>query len=173
MMDRKRKKLAVTLAIALLALLNMWRWWPSIPANTSQPSMSLDSNRLEDFEVRALTADAAAPFRRDIFHPKKTVVETKPVVKVVPMVTPEPPPKSPDELAREAAQAAFAQIRCVGISVREKTVHAYLLNGADTFLVSAGDKVGGLFVVEKIMTDRVVLRDPGTGVGGQIDLSGK
>jgi hypothetical protein len=90
-----------------------------------------------------------------------------------PAFAPEPPTKSPDELAREGVQAAFAQIRCVGISVREKTVHAYLLSGGDAVLVSAGDKVGGLFVVEKIMTDRVILRDPDTGVGGQIDLSGK
>jgi hypothetical protein len=171
MMDSKRKKHVVMLAIALLTILNVWRWWPSAPASTSQIS-KFEAARLADFEVRALMADTAGPFQRDIFYPKRAVVEAKLMVKT-PTLVPEPPAKSPDELAREGAQAVFSQIRCVGISVREKTVHAYLLNGGDAVLVSAGDKVGGLFVVEKIMTDRVILRDPDTGVGGQIELSGK
>jgi len=122
--------------------------------------------------VRALPADSRVPLLRDLFHPKKIAL-AKPVVKAVPITTLEPPAKSPEELAHDAAQAEFAQIRCVGVSVRDKRIQAYILNGGDPFLVSTGDKIGSRFVVEKIVSDGVVLRDPATGVGGQIGVSGK
>ena len=97
----------------------------------------------------------------------------RPVVKAAPTVIQIIPQKSPEELARESAQAEFAQIRCVGISVRNERIHAYLINAGESLLVSNGDKVGSRFVVEKIMSDGVSLRDPVTGVGGVITISGK
>lgn len=122
--------------------------------------------------MRALPADPQIPLHRDLFRAKRILV-VKPVVKVVPDQIQEPPAKSPEELAKDAAQAEFARIRCVGVSVRDKRIQAYILNGGDPFLVVTGDKVGSRFVVEKIVSDGVILRDPDTGVGGQIAVSGK
>lgn len=172
-MSKKYKIAVVTLIILLLVALNIWRWWASASINTVLMASPSEVIHPESFDVRALVVDSAVPFRRDIFHPKQPIAEPTRVLKTVPKSLLEPLEKSPDELAREAAQAEFSQIRCVGISVRENTIHAYLLTGGEATLVSAGDKIGNHFVVDKIMTDRVILRDPTSGIGGQIDLSGK
>lgn len=168
----KNRKFSVLLIVALLVALNIWRWWPVTKVSAREAVTPSTTFRLEDFEVRALPADSLDPMHRDLFHPKIAPV-TKPHVKVVPNITQAPPVKSPEELAHDAAQAEFAQIRCVGISVRDKRIQAYILNRGDPFLVTTGDKVGSRFVVEKILFDGVVLQDPVTGVGGQIAVSGK
>ncbi len=172
MTEIKRQKPVIILLIAALIVLNVWRWWPSTQVSAGRTDVPSATFHLEDFEVRALPADSRIALLRDLFNPKKIMV-SKPEDKVVPNPTLEPHPKSPEELAHDAAQAEFAQIRCVGVSVRDKRIQAYLLNGGDPALVSTGDRVGSRFVVEKILPDGVVLRDPDTGVGGQIALSGK
>jgi hypothetical protein len=166
------KKLAMIIAIFMLVVLNIWRWWPATTRPHSNNAAESGTFSLESFELKTSSADSIVPFKRDIFYPKKVVV-FKPVTKKQLISQPVLPIKSPEELARDLAQVALGQIKCVGISVREKKVQAYLLNQSDTFLVSVGDRVGGRFVVEKIMTDRVLLLDPDTGVEGQIVLSGK
>ena len=40
-------------------------------------------------------------------------------------------------------------------------------------MVNAGDQAGDRFTVESITTEGVVLKDPRTGVSGQIAVSGK
>ena len=95
------------------------------------------------------------------------------VTKRSPAKAPEPPPKSPEELEREAAQAELAQFRCVGVAFRGSRAQAFLVKGSETFLVSPGDKVGNRFIVDKIASDSVSLQDPNTGVTGQIAVSGK
>lgn len=168
----KRHKPIIVLAIAVLVALNVWRWWPPQQVTARKADTASAMFHLEDFEVKALPAESRRPMLRDIFHPKRAVV-AKPVAKVIPDSAPVPPVKPPEVLAHEAAQTEFSQIRCVGISVRDKRAQAYLLDGGDPFLVSAGDKVGNRFIVEKIVPDGVVLRDPDTGVSGQIAVSGK
>jgi hypothetical protein len=168
---KHRKWIIVAVVLALVAL-NVWRWWPAgstkprgIPG-TASPSAAF---RPEDFEIRALPADPPGPMQRDLF---RTKLATKSVAKGF-AKTPEPPPKSPEELEREAAQAELAQYRCVGVAFRGGRAQAFLVKGSETFLVSPGDKVGNRFIVDKIAPDAVSLQDPNTGVAGQIAVSGK
>ena len=168
---KNRKWIIAAVVLALVAL-NVWRWWPSGSAKpvgmpgTVSPSAVF---RPEDFEIRALPADPPGPMQRDLFHPKPAA---KPVAKIS-AKAPEPPPKSPEELEREAAQAELAQFRCVGVAFRGGRAQAFLVKGGETFLVSPGDKVGNRFIVDKIAPDAVTLQDPNTGVSGQIAVSGK
>jgi len=168
----RRRNITVVCVVAALIVLNIWRWMPVTKVSAERAEKLSTAFRLEDFEVRALPADKQLPLSRDLFRPKNIPL-AKPAVKVVPNIIREPPAKSPEELALDSAQAEFAQIRCVGVSVRDKRIQAYILNGGDPLLVTTGDKVGSRFVVEKIVSDGVVLRDPITGVGGQIAVSGK
>lgn len=170
MTTMNRKNALIAAIVVSLVVLNAWRWWPSSQVSAVQGRGVSAAFHLEDFEVKALPSDSRIPFSRDVFHPKRIEVP-KPVVKAVPKAN-EPPPKSPEELAYDAAQAEFSQIRCLGISVRNKHYQAYLSKTGDHLLVSAGDKVGR-FVVEKITSDGVMLHDPETGFGGQVALSGK
>ena len=172
-MTAKHRNLSIALAIAVLAALNIWRWWPASAPPPDNVGHALGAFDIDDFSVKASPADSLLPLSRNIFFPKKVVTAKRPVVKAAPTVIQIIPQKSPEELARESAQAEFAQIRCVGISVRNERIHAYLINAGESLLVSNGDKVGSRFVVEKIMSDGVSLRDPVTGVGGVITISGK
>jgi len=170
MTESKRLQPILLFAFVALVVLNVWRWWPT-PKTLPAKAAPVISFHIEDFEVRALPPDSLPPLLRDIFRPKRSAVKL--VVKAVKPPVPMLPVKSAGELAHDAAQAEFSQIRCVGVSVRDQRIQAYLLNGGDPMLVSAGDKVGGRFVVEKIVPEGVILRDPETGVGGQISVSGK
>jgi hypothetical protein len=164
--------LIIIAVVLALAALNVWRWWP---AGSTKPRSMLGTNnssaafRPEDFEIRALPAEPPGPMQRDLFRPK---LAAKPVAKGS-AKAPEPPPKSPEELEREAAQAELAQFRCAGVAFRGGRAQAFLVKGGETFLVSPGDKVGNRFIVDKIAPDAVSLQDPNTGVAGQIAVSGK
>ena len=120
MSQGKSRKLAIVAMILLLVGLNVWRWWPDSaekPAASridARDGGSLRGYRLSEFEVHALPVDVPPPLQRDLFHPK---LAPRLVKKVIIKKTPvKPKAKSPEQQAREAAQAEFAQIRCVGVA---------------------------------------------------------
>ncbi|MBI3560340.1 MAG: hypothetical protein HY080_01290 [Gammaproteobacteria bacterium] len=170
-----RRSILLLLAIMALIALNLWRWWPTAPATQGPKhgpgANNLTSNpfRLEEFEVHVLPLDTPPPLQRDLFRPK---LVARPVSKPLPKPE-EPPPKSSQELAREAAQAEFAQLRCVGVAFRNGKAQAYIQKGSENYLVSPGDKVLNRFSVDSITPDAVTLQDPDTGVGGTLAVSGK
>ena len=169
----KHRKWIIAAAVLALVALNVWRWWPAgsvKPGGLLGAVSSSVAFRPEDFEIRALPADLPGPVQRDLFRPKPAAMS---VTKRSSAKAPEPPPKSPEELEREAAQAELALFRCVGVAFRGGRAQAYLVKGSETFLVSPGDKVGNRFIVDKIAPDAVSLQDPSTGVAGQIAVSGK
>lgn len=172
-MTGMNRKPIIVLMIVALAALNLWRWWPASSAGLSAGvGQAAGEFKIEEFEVKAVPPDSLPPMSRDIFYPKRVVIARTPV-KAPSTAVPAIPVKTPEEMARDAAQAEFAQIQCAGISVRNERIHAYLISSGEPSLVSSGDKIGSRFVVEKISTDGVTLRDPETGVGGMIAVSGK
>lgn len=171
-MTGKYRKPIILFAIVLLAALNIWRWWPAEYLLSENAGGTTGSFSVEDFEVKAFSVDSLPPLSRNIFYPKK-VDAVKPRVMASPQIAQPVLIKNPEEVARDNAQAEFSQIQCVGISIRNEKVNAYVISAGQPFLVSQGDKVGGRFVVEKIVPDGVSLRDPETGVGGLITVSGK
>jgi hypothetical protein len=171
-MTVKYRKLLIALGIATLVVLNIWRWWPTSTIQPDKVKGKVSAFSVEDFEVKVAPVDSLQSLTRDIFYPKKIVNKTI-TVKTKQAVVPLPPVKTQEELVKENAEAEFVKIKCVGISVRNERVHAYVINAGEPALVSKGDKVGSRFVVEKISPDGVTLRDPETGVGGLISISGK
>jgi Tfp pilus assembly protein PilP len=156
--------------VLLLIGVNVWYWWPW-RGEDSRMENSPAARRflVEDFAVKAPhAAERSKPMRRDLFQPKPVAV-AKPAMKG----PPPPPPKTPEQLAEEAARAELAQIKLVGVIFRGGRGQAYLVKGDQTFLVFAGDKVGGRFTVEIIAADAVQLKDPATNVAGRIPVSGK
>lgn len=157
--------------VGALVLLNLWQWWPRTAEQTRVAVAPSGGTRPEDFRLRMEAApqvDATAP-GRDLFQPKRPPA---PAVARSKASAP-PPPKSPEELEREAAQAELAQYRCVGVSVRAGRIQAFVVRGDQSFLVSPGGRVGDRFVVDKITPEAISLSDPRTGVAGQISVSGK
>ena len=171
-MMKSNKKKFIWLMIVMLVSLNLWRWWPTSSPLPERVVRQTGLFSVADFEVKATPADSMTPMLRDIFQPKK-VAKEKTLVKVKPTTVQLPPVKSQEELVKESAEAEFSKIRCVGMSVRNERIHAYVISAGEPALVSKGDKVGARFIVENISPEGITLRDPETGVGGLITLSGK
>lgn len=171
-MKLNNRKVHIGLLILILVALNVWHWWPTQNSVHLEARQSLNGLVAEDFLIKGLLMDSLPSMGRNIFTIRKEVVAVR-KVKVSPKTLPLPPEKSPDEIAREQAQAEYAQIRCAGISIRNEHSQAYIINGGEYLLVSNGDKVGGRFKVEKVVSEGVYLRDAETGVGGLITVSGR
>jgi Tfp pilus assembly protein PilP len=172
----KRQRWWLAVAVAFLVAGNVWRWWPQGSEQERAPAALEPVDRrvvpaIEDFALHtaAVARDPATKMTRDLFQPK--LPPAPPPVKK-PVVT-EPPPKTPEQLAEEAARAELAQIKVMGIVFRGTKGQAFLLKGDQTYLVQAGEKVGERFQVVEIRTDSVQLKDPVTQVGGQLPVSGK
>lgn len=174
-MMKSHKKKLIMIMITALVILNIWRWLPTSMTSTRQDVVAQRDHlfNIEDFVVRLNSADSMGTVSRDIFQTKKAIEDKKAVHKTKSVEIPLSPVKSQEEFARDNAEAEFGRIRCVAISVRNERFHAYLISEGESFLVSQGDKVGSRFLVETITADGVVLRDPETGAGGVVSISGK
>lgn len=156
---------------ALLVALNLWNWWPRAPQKTREAPAPASGFRPDDFRLKIEVipeAGTASP-ARDLFQAKRP---PPPPVRSL-AAPPPPPPKTPEELAAEAARAELAQFRLIGIVARGGRAQGFLMKGEQSFMVYAGDRAGDRFTVESITTEGVVLKDPRTGVSGQIAVSGK
>lgn len=167
-----RRNVIIGIAIGLLVVLNILRWWPTSLNSSDGSHSEVRIFALEDFRLNGIREENLVATSRDIFHPKAVPVKKVQIKNIVP-IAPSVPEKTHEEIAKETAQAEFAEIRCVGVSIRNKKFQAYLINAGESFLISNGDKVGSRFVVENIVPDGVSLRDPETDVGGLIAVSGK
>ncbi len=161
---------ALITAVAVLLLANAVYWWPQKKGGLTKSGGSTMSRQLQldDFRLRTGVKASAAKVQRDIFRPK-VVERPKPVVKA----PPPPPKKSPEELAREAAEAELARIRCAGVLFRDQKGQAFMLNGTEQVMVGEGEKIGTRFVVERITPTSVRVKDPQTGVGKEIPVAGQ
>lgn len=174
-----QRKTILLIFVVILVVVNVWRWWPSSSTNdkasvTRQTGVEQTRGektyyRVEDFQVRMLVhTDSNKKGKRNLFRPKIKKRVKKRIKK-----RKGPPPKTKEQLAEEAARAELASIKCVGIAFRGGKGQAFMSIGGQTKLVSEGGKIGQRFIVERISTNAVDVRDPRTGVTGHIALSGR
>ena len=173
----KRRGIALSIAIALLAALNLWRWLPGGGPARERAAEGAPRMRAEDFRLRVgLAAADARHGGRDLFRMRlpPPPPAPKPVITVkVEEPPPGPPPKTPEQVAEEAARAECGQIRLVGVVFRGERGQAFLVKGDQVYMVQSGGKVGERFQVESIRPDSIQLKDPATRVTGSIPVSGK
>ena len=164
-----RRQTVLAGSVALLLGANLWHWWPrGAEAPRMDRPTAVETYRAEDFRVRINppAAESEETLRRDPFRPKSAAALAK-------ADQPLPPPKTPQQLEEDAARAELAQIKLVGVVVRDNKPQAFLVNGTETYIVHSGDKVGTRFRVEDIGTDTIRLKDDKTNVAGQVPISGK
>ncbi len=174
----KPRYVALSVAVALLAGLNLWRWAPSgAPAGGRAEAAGASRPRAEDLRLRVgFAATDFAPGGRDLFRMKLPPPPPAPpkVVEVkVEEPPPGPPPKTPEQIAEEGARAEFGQIRLVGVVFRGEKGQAFLVKGEQIYMVGTGGKVGERFQVESIRPDSIQLKDPATRITGSIPVSGR
>lgn len=166
----KRKHLLLGAAVLLLAALNFLQWKSPDGVSRDRSSARPGTFRAEDFQLKAGFATAeAVKANRNLFQLK--LPPAPPVKKIT--APPGPPPKTPEQLAEEAARAELGQIKLVGVVFRGEKGQAFLVKGDQLYMVQSGEKVGERFQVEVIRPDSVQLKDPATQVSGQIPVSGK
>jgi hypothetical protein len=164
---------------ALLALvaatlgLNVWYWWPAHEGARVGERRAAERWTPESLHVR-VAVDAATPpaLKRDLFQPRMALVKAPPRP-AAPPAPAGPPPKTPEQIAEDAARAELAQIKLVGIVFRGEAGEAFLVKGDQVYIVRNGQKVGERFAVESVSADAVALKDPSTRVSGKLSVSGK
>jgi hypothetical protein len=169
-----RRSQVFSASVALLVIVNVWRWWPQTDGTPVPLSAPVGVFRPDDFrlKIESEPATGLTSASRDLFRLR--LPPPPPVKKVeAPPSPPPPPPKTPEQLAEEAAHAELALIQLVGVVFRGSKGQAFLVKGDQIFMANTGDRVGERFRVESITTDGVLLKDPVTQVSGQIPVSGK
>jgi hypothetical protein len=173
----KPRYIALSVGVALLAALNLWRWLPAGAPVRERAAQSASAVRAEDFQLRVgLAAADSGSGGRDLFRmrlPPAPPAPPKPLEVKVEEPPPGPPPKTPEQIAEEAARAEFGQIRLVGVVFRGEKGQAFLVKGDQAYMVQTGGKVGERFQVESIRPDSIQLKDPATRITGSIPVSGK
>lgn len=172
-----RRAIGMAAFVLLLAAANLWRWSAGAAPLPERSMTDPGTVRAEDLVLHlAPVAQVPPPLRRDPFAPPEAAVEpveaTPEPPPPVALLPEEPPVKTAEEVAREAAQQELSELRLVGIVFREGKGRAYLVRGEEVFLVAAGERLGR-FAVEKVSTDHVELRDPDTQLGGRVSVNGE
>jgi len=171
----KRRYAILLVIVALLVGFNIWRWWPASPRSMGEAALAaaVGGFRSEDFRLKVpLQPDRdQIKVTRDLFQPR--VVAVKAPVEQVAKAEPDTPlPPTAAELAERAARYELSRFKLVGVVFRGRKGQAFLVKENEMYTAVAGDKVGRRFVVDRVTTESVYLKDPATKVSGQIPVSG-
>jgi hypothetical protein len=173
----KRKYSIYVVLIALLAAVNLWRWWP---AGTGASEGRAPHNKVvlpEDFRLRVDAPLAPGAFRRDLFQAGHGMAATMIGLGHAAHVAAKPPAPSVPAFSQpaqaETADAELAKFKLLGVVFRAGRGHAYLALDKENMMAISGETLLGRFAVDKVAVDGVELRDLRTNTSRRIPVSGK
>ena len=183
---------ALLVIILALGIVNVWKWVvrDEVVSFEQATGSSISKFLVSDFEIKGLTPPSGgnSSISRDLFYSladksregikenltssgeQKDILLDMSAKEVA--LTPIDPQITADLLEAEAARDDLAKLKYVGVLFHGERGEASLLFADQHYIVSAGDKLGSRFVVDKITTDAVDVSDPITKVSGQIRISG-
>lgn len=156
-------------AVALLIIINLWRWWPQADQMAKQTDATSSSGK---FPIRLNLAGyepssgELIEVKRDLFSPVSAAPlqpEPAPVEKEIEM-------PAPDNTQRETAASEMAQYKLVGVLSRNGVKQAFLIRDNKNFRVRQGDRLEKHFRVEEVTLTSVTLTDLGSRTSKKIDL---
>lgn len=155
--------------IALLLLANIARWY--FAADTSVSPHAGQMFFVADYKLKAVlvTADFDAVMRRDVF--KSSIMSDAPSADKP--RTRQATVKATGADISPPEQNEIAQIRLLGVVVRESRPQAYLAYGGSTYLVYEQDMVANRFYVARVAVDTVEMLDQKLNIRKTIPLSGR
>ncbi len=172
----KRKYWTYVVVIALLAAINLWRWWPAgSGASEGRAPHNTKTFLPEDFRLRVDAPLAPGAFHRDLFlagHGTAAKVAGSSHVMHVSVKPPTPPlPVQPANA--EVGDAELAKFKLLGVVFRAGRGHAYLALDKENMMALSGETLLGRFAVDKVAVDGVELRDLRANTSRRIPVSGK
>lgn len=186
---RHRNAILLVLAFVLMVanVLNRGGWGQANSREEPERGSMAWEFQVSDFQIKDLNlpAEQDGEIGRDLFYPvfeeesepvkdKTSIAADNENFKQITNadISPPIPQKTPEQLEEEIARSDLANFKYVGSIWRGGQGQALLLNTDKRYFVFSGDKAGSRFVVERITTDAVSLRDPATNVTAQILISG-
>ena len=170
-MSKQRK---LILAIALLVLANIGRWYfAGQPGEESDAKVELISPAELMVNTSLAEAGSVSAMHRDLFQiqTRQREKSAKPVLKQIkPRTEPE---KTPLQIELETAQGDLSRIKLLGVVVRKGKAQAYMSKGTETYLVYAGDMFASRYKAERVALDSVEIFDQKVSIRQTIVLSGK
>lgn len=156
------------LGVALLVVINVWRWWPQVEQATGQTTTA--PAQMHNMTLNLAGYEPASgelvEVKRDLFSP---------VDKVKP--EPEPPPETAQKeeqaarnTQREMVPGELAEYKLVGVLLRNGIKQGFLVRGEDNFRVRHGDRLEKRFRVEEVTLTSVTLSDPKSRTSKKIEL---
>jgi hypothetical protein len=168
----KQRKLM--LAIALLVLANIGRWYfAGQPVEDTHTKSEIISAAELVLNASLAEAGSVQTMRRDLFRIQTRQHEkiARPVLKQVKSRT--EPEKTAVQLEQEAAQNELSRVKLLGVVVRKGKAQAYMSKGTETYLVYAGDMFASRYKAERVALDSVEIFDQKVSIRQTIVLSGK
>ncbi|MFP4610486.1 MAG: hypothetical protein ACLFQT_05630 [Thiohalophilus sp.] len=156
------------LTVALLVVINVWRWWPQVEEVTGQTSAPPEQmhNMTLNLAGYEPAGGELVEVKRDLFSP---VDEAKP--------EPEPPSETVQteeppagNTKRETEPEELARYKLVGVLSRNGIKQGFLVRGEDNFRVRHGDRLEQGFRVEEVTLTSVTLSDPESRTSKKIEL---
>ncbi len=151
------RRVYALVAVAVLVLLNLWRWWPVVQSRAggagAPPIAPADLTLRSRVDKSTHTRPA-----RDLFYATRSA----PVVhrtSAQRALRPKRQKVDPEKAAYLAAQAALGQYQLAGVAFHNKTWQALLVRGEQNLTVSRGDEIDGRFSVTAITNRSVTLQD--------------
>lgn len=172
----QRKHFILLISVAVLVVLNLWRW---VPVFTRKQKTTSDVPSSRSITVQSLTvsgnSDASVSVpgeKRNLFFADSPVLAKPRKVHPVAVARALVKPPSRRELERSAAQAELGTYRLVGVVIRQHGRQAFILKGGHPYIGRLGQLIDRNIRIEKITAKEVVLRDSKSRVTRTMRLSG-
>lgn len=153
-----KRKWQISVAISVLLVLNLWRWWPVDEEVLSASNTSAYSVDVGKLRLSVEAAFEELPMKRNPFSaaaapaPEPESIVEAPEESVAPME---------QELLSPAAQieTAMGNLKLAGVLHRRGARYAYVLESGQGHLVEKGAVLFGRYRVEEIDVRSVTMKD--------------
>lgn len=173
----KSLKILILLLIPVLIILNIIQYQEEAAPQKQNHRVNPIAMKSLILDKKALPDEQQPTLYRDIFYPKIKAITTpaiqpqRDIENTVALIKPDMP--SPQEIARQQAEAELSQFRFIGAAYRDGKGQAFLTKGERSIMVGAGDTIDQRFIVKKVDNKRILIKDKITGLVKEIQLSGE
>jgi Tfp pilus assembly protein PilP len=159
------------IAVGMLVLVNLWRWWPQVDPASPGVSQSRETPasalelRLAGYDPESSGGEVS--IRRDLFFPQQQ--ESTAEKKATPPAT-QNPQQARSVSRDDQVLQELRQYRLVGVLSRKGNLQGFLVRDGKNFSVRRGDRLENRYSVDELTTTSITLSHPDSRVSHRIEL---